>query len=101
MGRVQPRAVGGVTGKIRGFFLPQPASWPGTPFAALRMTVQKVMVTGRNWRWHGLNTGGLPAPASKLAGDPVLSAQIDNFKKWRLRVDSIMTVLRFSTGLGN
>jgi hypothetical protein len=24
--------------EMRGFFLPQPASWPGTPFAALRMT---------------------------------------------------------------
>ena len=24
--------------EIRGFFQPQPASWPGTPFAALRMT---------------------------------------------------------------
>src|ERR1017187_7440634 len=23
---------------MRGFFLPQPASWPGTPFATLRMT---------------------------------------------------------------
>jgi hypothetical protein len=23
---------------MRGFFLPQPAIWPGTPFAVLRMT---------------------------------------------------------------
>jgi hypothetical protein len=27
---------------MRGFFLPQPASWPGIPFAALRMTMLTV-----------------------------------------------------------
>ena len=27
-----------VAAQMRGFFPPQPASWPGTPFAALRMT---------------------------------------------------------------
>src|ERR1019366_9461556 len=26
--------------EIRGFFLPQPASWPGIPFALLRMTAE-------------------------------------------------------------
>jgi hypothetical protein len=24
--------------QMQGFFLPQPASWPGTPFAPIRMT---------------------------------------------------------------
>src|ERR1035441_8859099 len=34
-----PSGFGGAGDRIRGFFLPQPASWPGTPFAALRMTI--------------------------------------------------------------
>src|SRR5674476_1211965 len=35
------------------------------------------MVVGGNWRWCGRNAGVLPAPASKLAGDPVRCAQND------------------------
>ena len=34
-----PIGVVGATSRIRGFFLPRPASWLGTPFAALRMTI--------------------------------------------------------------
>jgi hypothetical protein len=30
---------------MRGFFLPQQASWPGTPFAPLGMTNLSVMMT--------------------------------------------------------
>jgi hypothetical protein len=38
IGKCKRKNNGKSKSEMRGFFLPQPASWPGTPFAALRMT---------------------------------------------------------------
>jgi hypothetical protein len=40
--------------QIRGFFLPQPASWLGTPFAPLRMTTSKI---AQNDNFEGRRSG--------------------------------------------